>query len=290
MYEKFLAESGVRGCEFSFANIYLWGRQSIAVQDENLLIFSQFNRRSVYPFPLGRQDVHAAFDAIIEDARERGIACRISGITDEGREILENFYPGRFRYHCDEAAFDYVYSIDDLADLAGKKYDGKRNHLRRFRDAFPDCAQEVLTDKNIAEAEKFVDEWYETRLLENPNADLHMERAALTKALRDREALELVGLMLRAQGRILALTMASRLSADTMDVHFEKAHSDIQGAYAAINCALARYIRDEYPEIRYLNREDDMGIEGLRRAKRSYYPHHMIEKCWACLLVEEYDY
>ena len=86
------------------------------------------------------------------------------------------------------------------------------------------------------------------------------------------------------------MTIASRLSQDTLDVHFEKARADIQGAYVAINCSLARYIRDKYPDIKYLDREEDMGLEGLRRAKRSYHPHHMVKKYWACLLEDGYDY
>lgn len=290
LYDAALASEGERGCEFSFANLYLWGRQSIALVDESILIFSQFDRRSIYPYPLGRHDVHSAFDAIIADSRERGIACRISGITEAAKETLERFYPGRFRYHCDDGSFDYVYSIDDLADLPGKRFDGKRNHLRRFRDAFPDCATVPITDENTSEALAFLDEWYEERLSKNPDSDFHMERAALTKALRDREALQLIGLMLKGGDRVLALTMASRLTEDTLDVHFEKARTDVQGAYAAINCAFARYVRETRPEIRFLNREEDMGLEGLRRAKRSYHPRHMIKKYWACLLEEEYDY
>ena len=80
------------------------------------------------------------------------------------------------------------------------------------------------------------------------------------------------------------------MSEDTFDIHFEKACSDIQGAYAAVNYEFARYIRNKYPNIRYLDREEDMGIEGLRKAKQSYHPHHMVEKYVACLLEDENDY
>ena len=96
--------------------------------------------------------------------------------------------------------------------------------------------------------------------------------------------------MLLDGDRVLAFTMGSRLSADTVDVHFEKARADVNGAYTAINCEFARYIRAKHPDIRFLNREEDMGLEGLRKAKQSYRPHHMVEKCWACLLEDGYDY
>jgi hypothetical protein len=81
--------------------------------------------------------------------------------------------------------------------------------------------------------------------------------------------------------------MASRLSEDTMDIHFEKARDHVDGAYAAINQAFAKYLREKYPEIRYLNREDDIGLEGLRKAKLSYNPAFLVEKYWARLWEEE---
>ena len=90
--------------------------------------------------------------------------------------------------------------------------------------------------------------------------------------------------------RLLAFAMGSRLSADTMDIHFEKAREDVDGAYAVINCEFARYLRQKYPWLQYLNREEDMGIEGLRKAKLAYCPDHMVEKWWACLLEDGCDY
>ena len=96
--------------------------------------------------------------------------------------------------------------------------------------------------------------------------------------------------MLRDGDSILAFTMGRPLSNDTFDIHFEKARQDVDGAYTVINCEFARYLRKKYPSLQYLNREDDLGLEGLRKAKLSYYPHHLVEKCWACLLEDGYDY
>ena len=85
------------------------------------------------------------------------------------------------------------------------------------------------------------------------------------------------------------MTMGSRLSADTYDIHFEKAREDADGAYPAINCEFARYLRLKYPDVKFLNREDDMGLEGLRKAKLSYYPDHMVEKYKALLGEDIYE-
>ncbi|MBO4980116.1 MAG: DUF2156 domain-containing protein [Clostridia bacterium] len=289
-YEAYLAAETGRGCEFSFANLYLWGRQSFAEVHGHIVLFSQFNRRSVYPYPLGAGDKKAALDAIIADAEARGIPCRITGLSETAKQTLEALYPGRFRFHADEDSFDYVYDINDLADLKGKKYHGKRNHLHRFAENYPSYRAEPMDGSNISAARQMADLWYEKRLSENPDADFHMERAALERAFRDFGALEMEGMLLKNGDEVLAITLASRLTTDTFDVHFEKAHADIQGAYPAINCEFAKYIRAKYPSVRYLDREEDMGLEGLRRAKQSYYPHHMVKKYWACLLEDGYDY
>ncbi len=289
-YESRLPDGNERGCEFSFANLFLWGRQNFAVIHGQIVLFSQFDRRSVYPYPVGTGDKKAVLDAIIDDAKTRGIPCRITGVGETAKQTLETLYPGRFRYHCDEGSFDYVYAIDDLADLKGKKYHAKRNHLNRFCQAVPDYIAEPITEDNLPHVKQMTEEWYRRRLEENPDSDFHMERAALEKAFRHYRELGLSGMILRRGEEILAMTMASRLSEDTMDVHFEKARADVNGAYAAINYEFARYIRSHFPEIRYLDREEDMGLEGLRKAKQSYYPHHMVKKCWACLLENGYDY
>ena len=108
-----------------------------------------------------------------------------------------------------------------------------------------------------------------------------MEKAAIRRALEHFRALELEGLLLMAGGEPVAVTMGSPLSDTIFDVHFEKAREDVPGAYNAINREFARYLRDRYPRLQYLNREDDLGLAGLRKAKLSYCPHHLVEKCWA---------
>ena len=288
--EQYLLDGTERGCEYSFANLYLWGRQRSAVVCGQLVLFSQFNRRTVYPFPAGSGDKKGALDAIIADAKERGIPCRITGLNQEHIAYIEAEYPGCFRFHCDRDSYDYVYDIHDLADLKGRKYQKKRNHVNRFRDSFPYYTVEPLSGENIGAVTEMAENWYNDRLQEDPQGDYHMEQAALRKALAHYAPLGMEGLVLRDGEQILAFTLGSPLCENTFDIHFEKARQDVDGAYAVINCEFARYLRAKYPSLAFLNREDDLGMEGLRKAKLSYYPHHLVEKCWACLLEDGYDY
>ncbi len=289
-FEQYLLDGKERGCEYSFANLCLWGRQRGAIIRGHLVLFSQFNRRTVYPYPVGSGDKGPVLDAIMADARERGIPCRITGLREADMQLLEQLYPGSFRYHCDRDSYDYVYDIQDLAELKGKKYQKKRNHCNRFRENFPHCTAEPLCQRNIGAAEQLIEQWYDTRRREDPQGDYHMEHAALRKALNHYQALSMDGLVLMDGDTALAVTMGSRLSQDTMDIHFEKARPEAEGAYAVVNFEFARYLRSKYPQLKYLNREDDLGLEGLRKAKLSYYPHHLVEKCWACLLEDGYEY
>lgn len=277
-----------RGCEFSFSNLYLWGQQKFALLDNQIVLFSQFDRRSVYPFPMGQGEKKSIIDAIIKDAKSRGIPCRITGLDRNAAKLLEELYPQKFVFHYDEGSFDYVYAIEDLAELKGKKFHSKRNHINRFLEENPSYYVEALCESNVEKAKEMVSLWYDERKRSDPNGDYFEEEVAIKKAFRDYKVLGMEGLLLCNENRVLAVTMGSPMTYDTFDIHFEKAISDVNGAYAMINREFARWIQGKHPNIKYLDREEDMGHEGLRKAKQSYYPHHMIEKCWV-QFVEDAD-
>ena len=280
-YNRYLLHCGERGCEYSFANLNMWGKQRGAFVADRLALFSQFDRLSVYPYPIGQGALQPVLEAIFQDARERGIVCRLTGLTAADCADLEVLYPGQFRIHPDRSGCDYVYKIDDLADLAGKKFQKKRNHVNKFDLTHPHCQALPMTPDLLPAVQEMVDAWYESRLAKESKDDFQMERTALKRAFAHMDDYGIEGLVLVDDGRILAMTMGSPLTEDTFDIHFEKAREDVDGAYAAINRAFARYLREKYPQLRYLNREDDMGLPGLRKAKLSYNPDHLIEKFWA---------
>lgn len=270
-----------KGCEYSFTNMRIWGRQQAAYFDGYWVIFAQFDRKAVYPYPVGKGDIRPVLEAIIQDAQMRGIPCCITGLNRENVQTLELLYPGKFRFQCDRDSFDYVYNIDDLADLKGRKFQKKRNHLHRFHAQHPNCRVETLTPANMEAVQDMADGWYRHRQETDPQGNYVLEKAALARMFAHYDTLKPEGLVLMEDDRVLAFTIASFLSADTMDVHFEKALEDVDGAYPAINQAMAQYLREKYPQVRYLDREEDMGLEGLRQAKLSYHPDHMVEKYWA---------
>lgn len=282
-YERILFSCLPRGCEYSFANLYLWGRQQAAFLHGCVAFFSHFYGRSVYPYPIGSGDKKAVIEEILKDASDRGIPCRIIGVTDADRADLEGWFPGKFTLRTDRDSFDYVYATDDLADLKGRKFQKKRNHFNRFRAEHPNYEIQPLTSCNMALAQHMVNDWYVNRLKTDPHGDYLLENIALARAFQHYSALGMEGILLLDGGEVLAVTMGSRLSNDTFDIHFEKARENVEGAYNAVNCEFARYLRLKYPDVRFLNREDDMGLEGLRKAKLSYNPHHMGEKYWAYL-------
>ena len=287
-YDEFLRHAAHRGCAYSFTNLCLWGRQCAARVGDQLLLFSHFHGKTMYPFPAGPNVTRETISLLMDDARERGIPFRLTGLSPEDIQALESWYPGQFRFHCSRDSHDYVYAIDDLADLKGKKYQPKRNHVNRFLAEYPDAVILPLSEKTLPDAETLANRWYQRRTAEE---DAGMEHIALQRAFANWQELGIEGLVLYVGNQVVAMTMGSFLDEETVDVHFEKADTDYPGAYAVINRAFARHLRDKYPNLKYLNREEDMGLEGLRKAKLSYHPHHLVEKCWAHLVTEEFhDY
>ena len=287
-YNAILMACPERGCEYSFANLFLWGRQHVAFTKDCVAFFSHFYGKSVYPYPIGNGDKKAVIEAILSDSRKRGIPCRLTGLTDADREQLESWFPGKFHFRTVRDNFDYVYDINDLADLKGRKFQKKRNHFNRFKAEHPDYQVVQINACNMVLAQQMVDTWYRTRIKADPEGDYLLENIAMARAFQNYGWLGLEGIMLIDDGKVLAVTIGSRMAPNMFDIHFEKALEDVEGAYNAVNCEFARFLRLKYPEVQYLDREEDMGLEGLRKSKLSYNPHHLTQKHWAYVAEDIY--
>ncbi len=278
--------SGNQGCEYSFATLFLWSRsyhQQVARMDGYVLERMSGARGPGYLFPAGSGPLEPVLSALEADAEERGETCQFFCVTPEQKLLLEASRPGEYRLEPDRDGWDYIYQVERLAELKGKKLQAKRNHINRFLERYPDWQVEEITTKNLGECVVMDLEWNRLYRTENGDAEKEArtrldERHAMFKAFSTYEQLDLYGLLLRAEGRVLAFTMGSLINEETIDVHFEKAYGEIQGAYPMINREFARWVRENHPHVLWLNREDDMGLEGLRRSKNSYHPDRMVEK------------
>lgn len=282
--DELLRRADHRGCEYNFTNLFVWSDaydQRIARVGDFLVTRLCGSLGCSYIYPAGAGDIAPVLAALEQDAAERGAPLHLVCLTQPQVRELDSLFPGRFTFEADRDGFDYLYDIDRLADLGGKKLHAKRNHINRFVENNPSWVYEDITPESLPECLEMDKEWYRRSMIREGLAeerDLGDEGRALRLAMEHYHDLGLEGGLIRVYGEVVAFTMGDLLSSDTYDVHFEKAYGELQGAYAMINREFARRVRQRHPQVRYLNREDDMGVEGLRKAKESYYPDLMVEK------------
>lgn len=270
-----------RNCDLSFSNLCSWRflyDTQFAVQDGFLILKFWAGDKLVYMMPVGNGDLKKVLEDMIEDAGQEGERFCMLGVCAGMRADLEAIMPGKFHFEADRDYADYLYLRTDLSTLAGKKFQAKRNHLNKFRRTY-NYEYVPLTPNRIRECLDLEAEWCKAN-----NCDQHEgtgnERRALIYALHNFEALGLTGGILHVDGKIVAFTFGMPINQDTFGVHVEKADTSIDGAYAMINYEFANHIPEQYI---YVNREEDLGIEGLRKAKLSYQPTIILEKYMACL-------
>ena len=268
-----------RSADYCFGNIFMWDKtyiQYVGRIGMRLVAMPVYREHPFFAFPIGCGNLTEVIDTLREHAERHGFPFSLMGVTEEHRQELEGFYPGKFEYLEDRDHADYIYMAAKLATLSGKKLHGKRNHINRFLEG-GDWSFEPMTEASADECLEMLDLW----TLENHDAldvGLAAEHNAIQLALENFDRLGMEGGMLRRGERLIAFTMGERICSDTFNIHFEKAYSDIQGAYPMINREFARHIVESHPEVVYINREDDMGYENLRQAKLSYHPEFLVRK------------
>ena len=279
--DECLKHANSMNCEYTFGNLFIWSDvyQTEICCYKNFFICRWKSEEGMsYSLPLGEGDFTDAVNAIIHDAKEKGIVPTIYGVTQGYLMMLQEAFTGKFRYVYDTGFNDYIYATEKMASLSGKKYHGKRNHITNFKKNFPDWSFEEINRFNIDECIALHMKWLDNKNEEN-NEEYAEEFEAVLKAFKNYEALGLKGGMIRANGEVIAYTMGEgQTSGKCFVSHFEKAPADIQGAYAIINQEFTKNCLMDY---QYVNREEDLGIEGLRKAKQSYHPEIILEKCVA---------
>ena len=275
-----LKHANSMNCEYTFGNIYIWTESyhtEIAHYKDFLFCRWGIGEDVSYSVPLGEGDFTDAVQQIIDDAKSLGATPKIYGVTNGYKLNLLEAFTGKFDYKYNDGFNDYIYLVSKMTTLSGKKYHGKRNHITNFKKNYPDWRFEEITRANIDECIATHMRWIEEKGADDE--DYIEELGAVKRAFESYEELGWKGGLIRAGGEVIAYTIGEpQPNGRCFVTHFEKASADIQGAFPIINQEFTKNCLQEYT---YVNREEDLGIEGLRRAKQSYYPEIILEKCVA---------
>ncbi len=279
LINSFLSKQNYRASDLCFTNLCCWGSRfdtRFAVEDGWLFIrFCDNNGRNSYLKPIGEGDIREGVQAIMDDHKQFDTLFQMRGLTREMIDEIEAAMPGLFDYRLNRSVSDYIYTTEKLTHLRGKKLQSKRNHINRFMRE-NDWSYKSLTGhpELVKECKAMLDEWMVVNRDEK-DPTLTYDVHATTMMLDNFEYLELRGGLICVDNRIAAFTIGEPLTEDTIVVHVEKAFATIHGAYAIINQQFAEHEAEGYT---YINREEDMGIENLRKAKLSYQPDILLEK------------
>lgn len=276
---KSLAANTYRACDFCFTNMYAWRakfKTLFAIKDNTLFLkFNEVDGNTYYMMPIGSMNLKKAIDEIIADAEKSKIPFLMKGITPLMWESINSAFPGKFEYIHDRNNDEYIYLSEKLIKLSGKKLQSKRNHINRFKLDNPDWQYfPITTQQEIEECMRMLDEWDDDKS-SNGDKSLRYDYIATKLMLENLNELDLKGGAIKVNGKIIAFSIGERLVDDTFVVHVEKAFGDINGAYTIINQQFAEH---EGSAFMYINREDDLGIESLRKAKLSYQPDILLQE------------
>lgn len=276
---SFTLPSDYKNCDFAFANMCSWRflyDSEYAVADGFLLIRFRIEdgARLAYMVPVGQGDIACAVRLLEADALAHGHPLCMLGVTPDARERLEKALPGAFKYIPERDYFDYIYLRSDLQELKGKKYQPKRNHIHKFIDNYA-YRYLPITPGLVPECLELETIWFRANREKNDDDELSDERRSLIYALQHYDALGLTGGALCVDNRIVAFTFGSPVTHDTFGVHVEKADVNYEGVFAMINHEFVSRLPENFL---YVNREEDLGIPGLRQSKLSYHPAILLEK------------
>ena len=275
-----LVHANSMNCEYTFGNLFIWSSAystEICRYKDFLICKWNDDGTTTYSLPLGEGDFTDAVDAIIDYAKSNGETPVIYGITEGYLGLMQEAFTGKFTYKYDEDNNDYIYSTEKMASLSGKKYHGKRNHITNFKKNNPDWSFEKISKDNIDECLALHSKWIENK--DPDDEDYSWEFEAVKKAFEYFDELDMVGGLIRVNGEVIAYTLGEpQMNGHCFVSHFEKAPADMIGAYPIINQEFTKNCLMQYE---YVNREEDLGIEGLRKAKQSYHPEIWLEKCTA---------
>lgn len=260
--------------EMTFTNIYAWrmaDNYKVATIHDNLVIYKCVNGVESFLEPIGKNRLFDTIHRCFSFLTDRGQKPVIERVGEDILALISD--DPSIAWEEDRADFDYVYSVRSLVELAGNEYHDKKNLINQFKKKYSYRYVE-LTEELIEHAIKFAHEWCEERDCEKVEGLSH-ENCAILEMLKHFRQLHLKGGAIEVDDKLVALTLGEPLNSDTFVVHVEKARSSMIGLYQLIN---QEFLSRAAVDFEFVNREQDLGLEGLRRAKLSYNPVRLIKK------------
>ncbi len=265
---------------YNFTTVYIWRNpfhMQWAIEDGVLFMKAEWQGKKMLLNPFGLADKMAeAVQKQIEWAKSNDVPFYAYGIEEKMVPVYEAASGIKLTARANRDEADYLYNTQDLIKLSGRKYHSKKNHLNAFWRQYPEAEYLPITEDIVPECKLNMNGWYKELQQETPDDPyIATERESVMEILSDLEYFKLKGAAIRIGKRIVAFTLGEQLNKDTVVVHIEKGAPDIRGAYTVINQS---FLEHEWSEFPYVNRQEDMGLEGLRTAKESYRPVRMIQK------------
>ncbi len=270
--------AGRRNCSFTFANLIgwqFWFDTEVCVCQEAVLLRFNIDGRRAYMVCSARPCALSLLEQLCLDACDAGPALLLMGLEDDCAAYIQQLLPERVTVEPRRNQYDYIYLRQELAEVKGKKLKAKRNHINKFLSEHPDFRYVPLTPDLFDHCRALEERWLSEVSREEVSGSFttDAERRAMETVFLHWDRLKMVGGSIFVDGQMIAFTYGSAVTHDTFDVCVEKADRTIDGAFNIINQQFAAHLPEQFV---YLNREEDMGLEGLRKSKLSYHPHLLL--------------
>ncbi|OPJ65002.1 DUF2156 domain-containing protein [Clostridium oryzae] len=275
LFERYLGQYSYNTYEYSFTTLYMWKEMcnvSYTFIDNSLVIRKKEAHKGEYfmpPVGIHNSSIESIVDNLNMYKKQTTDMNYLFGDVEEAfLEKLKSIYGSRLKYTEDINNFDYIYSVDELINLSGKKYHGKKNHYNKFVKTYDYEIKDIYLDEGAAcDAIDFDKKWNFNQ--EDLTPELRYELKAIKDLLINREKLNIEGMAVYVNGNMVGFSIGEKVNNKMGIIHVEKGDANYDGIYAFIN---REFLKRYFSSVTYVNREEDLGIEGLRKAKSSYNP------------------
>lgn len=297
LIQQFTLYGERQNCDLSFSNLISWRflyNTQFAIINDYLVFRFHTGRHLAYMMPIPKPQLTddgsyrvqpcdecsvEVIRAIRDDSIAMGHPFLMLGVCNYMVDLIELSFPDTFTIEPNRDFADYIYTRDKLINLSGKKLQSKRNHINKFKSLYPQYVYRPLTEDMIPQCLALEKQWRQISKDDTDEQDLDeslsIELRSMTRAFHRWDRLGLTGGTIWVDDQLVAFTFGCPINQTTFDVCVEKADVNYEGAFSIINQEFVKHLPEQYF---YINREEDMGNEGLRRAKLSYQPDILLEK------------